>query len=169
MLSTLPGQGGGGGGGGERGWAWCSLWVMMLMRMQDALEKRTPGSGPCILEGLTFPVMTVMKGQGILVPRGCVYTSPMTPFLCHTLGTWEPAILCSNGPKPAYSLCITSTPVHFLKSGLCHWQVCTDLGLVGWMCVCVCVCMCVRSLEGESKPNMGRGGGSLVGRSHLSP
>ena len=52
----------------EGGWAWCSLWVMMLMRMQDALGKRSPGPGPCVLEHLTFPVMTVTKGQGILVP-----------------------------------------------------------------------------------------------------
>lgn len=54
--------------GDEGGWAWCSLWVVMLMRMQDALGKSSPGSGPCILEGLTFPVTTFTKGQGILVP-----------------------------------------------------------------------------------------------------
>ena len=59
-----------------------------------------------------------------------------TPFLCHTSGTWEPAILCSNVPKPAYSLCITSTPVHLLKSGVHHWQACKDLGL-GAGCLCV--------------------------------
>ena len=122
--------------GDEGGWAWCSLWVVMLMRMQDALGKSSPGSGPCILEGLTFPVTTFTKGQGILVPQGYVYTSPMTPFLCHTSGTWEPAILCSNVSKPAYSLCITSTPVHLLKSGVHHWQACKDLGL-GAGCLCV--------------------------------
>ena len=66
--------------------------------------------------------------------RACRGTAPVLGGQ----GTWEPAILCSNGPKPAYSLRITSTPVHLLQSGLRHWQVCKDLGLVGWMSVCVC-------------------------------
>lgn len=43
-----------------------------------------------------------------------------------------------------------------------------------WTCgldvhVCVRVCVYVRSLKGESKPSVGRGGGSLEGGGHLSP
>lgn len=135
MLSTLPGQGKGEWGG----------MGMVFTVGRDADEdagcsgKEEPWSRTLHFRGSHFSSHYCHeRARNPCATRLCLIQAPMAPFLCHTSGTWEPAILCSNGPKPAYSLRITSTPVHLLQSGLRHWQVCKDLGLVGWMSVCVC-------------------------------
>lgn len=55
--------------GDEGDGAWCSLWVVMLMRMQDALGKRSSQFWTLHFRGSHFSSHDLHeKGQGILVP-----------------------------------------------------------------------------------------------------